>query len=121
MTESDEMNIPDNLRYESINNTRENLKKVTVMNKEQEDFFNELARIQEEQVNIFLIKNSESCDNVLKQNLESFSYEIIYKVMELLDGYYNSKMKYELKNIINNTVVNKGADLHDLCADYLKC
>ena len=91
------------------------------MDKEQVDFFYELAKIQEEQLNIFLIKNSEFCNNILKSKLENFSYEIIYRIMELLDGYYNSKVKYELKNIINNTIVNEGSDLHDLCADYLKC
>ena len=41
--------------------------------------------------------------------------------MELLDGYYNSKKKYEVKNLINNTILNDELDFHDLCENFLKC
>ena len=41
--------------------------------------------------------------------------------MELLDGYYDSKKKYEVKNVFTNTIVNDKLDFHDLCEDFLKC
>ena len=91
------------------------------MNKEQEDFLKELAKIQDEQVNILLIKNGETHNIELRTELENFSYEIMCKIMELLDGYYNSKKKYEVKNLINNTILNDELDFHDLCENFLKC
>ncbi|MBP5697378.1 MAG: hypothetical protein J6X11_12135 [Treponema sp.] len=91
------------------------------MKRELEDFFKELAKIQDEQTNAFLCRLGKFDDGKLRESLENFSYEIIYKIMELLDGYYDSKKKYEVKNVFTNTIVNDRLDFHDLCEDFLKC
>lgn len=90
------------------------------MNKEQEYFLKELAKIQDEQVNILLIQKGETSNNELRSELESFSYEIIYRIMDLLDGYYNSEKKYEIKNVNTNTILNDKLGFHDLCEKFLK-
>ena len=91
------------------------------MKSEQEDFLKELAKIQDEQINIFLSRLGKFDDGQLRKGLENFSYEIIFRIMELLDGYYDSKKKYEVKNVFTNVVVNDKLDFHDLCEDFLKC
>ena len=91
------------------------------MKSEQEDFLKELAKIQDEQTNIFLSKLGKFDDGQTRECLENFSYEIIYRIMELLDGYYDSKKKYEVKNVFTNAIVNDKLNLHDLCEDFLRC
>ena len=91
------------------------------MKSEQEDFLKELAKIQDEQINIFLSMLGKFDDGQLRKGLENFSYEIIFRIMELLDGYYDSKKKYEVKNVFTNAVLNDKLDFHDLCEDFLKC
>ena len=91
-----------------------------IINKEKETFLKQISKIQDEQINIFLTQIGEFENNKLRTEYENFSYEIIYRIMELLDGYYNSKLKYELKNIINNTIINKKSNFHDLCTIFLK-
>lgn len=41
--------------------------------------------------------------------------------MDLLDGFYNSEKKYEVKNLNNNIILNDKLDFHDLCEKFLKC
>lgn len=85
----------------------------------QKDFFECLAKIQMDTVNIMLCNknNYKSTEEILLD----ITYDTIVRVMELIDGHYEKKVKYDL--IDRNTLesVKSGAELHDLCADFLKC
>ena len=43
-----------------------------------------------------------------------------YKILELMDGYYNKDLKYKLTEINSDEVVNSITSLHDLCEYYLR-
>ena len=89
------------------------------MNSEQEYFLKKLAEIQSRETDVALIKLGESENEKLRSAFEDFGYEIIYRIMELLDGYYDSSKKYEVRNLLSNTVLNNDSDFHDLCGDFL--
>jgi hypothetical protein len=84
----------------------------------QKEFFKTLKSIQEEIVysSLSSYKNEVANDDFLF----SVTYDTIYKIMELIDGYYAPNLKLDL--IDNNSGKSLKADieLHDSCASYLK-
>ena len=89
------------------------------MIEEKEEFFNEIKSIQDLAINIVLsnIEKYNSSEDVLKDA----TYEIIYRIMELIDGYRNKNIKYNICNVRSGRNVNENIELHDLCEEYLQC
>lgn len=88
------------------------------MNKFQVDFFFELKCIQEKCINIMLSRIS--CYSKVEDILTDVTYETIYSIMELLDGYQNRDLKYELIEKNSGEVITDKLDLHNLCEECLK-
>ena len=42
-------------------------------------------------------------------------------MMELIDGYRNKNIKYNICNVKSGRSVNENIELHDLCQEYLQC
>lgn len=86
------------------------------MTNEQINFFKELAYIQEYCVNVSLSKE-EKYNN--KEFLTDITGEIIYRIMELLDGYGGKLPRCNIINTVTGEVINEGIELHDKCVEFL--
>lgn len=53
--------------------------------------------------------------------LNDVTYETIYVIMELLDGYKNSNLRGEVINKATGCSINSNIELHDYCEEYLNC
>ena len=89
------------------------------MSSQMDLFFRTVHAIQDEVINIALTKK-EKYDNT-EELIADVSYEMTYKICELIDGLYDKNVKYRLTEINSNEVINNDAYFHDLCEDYLKC
>lgn len=89
------------------------------MSSQMDSFFRAVNAIQDEVINVALIKK-EKYDNI-EELVTDTTYEMTYKIFELIDGLYNRSVKYSVTEINSNEVINDGIDFHDLCEDYLKC
>lgn len=85
---------------------------------EQELFFEELRGIQDFVVGLSLCKQDKYKNT--EEMLEDITYEAIYRVFEMIDGYGNNSTKYKLVNTQNGNTLNEDFELHDRCADYLR-
>lgn len=47
------------------------------------------------------------------------TYETIYRFLELIDGYGINKKKYEVKDTINDEIINKKTCIHNMCEESL--
>lgn len=94
------------------------IKEMIIMSDEQIKFYKELSEIQDFVVNVTLSKEKEY--DGTEDMLIDISYEIIYKCMELIDGYRNKNVKYEIKNLQSGEVINENVDLHNYCEEYLQ-
>lgn len=83
----------------------------------QSDFFNELKILQDVVVNIMISNESKYADT--GDLLVDTTYETIYKVLELIDGFGINHKKYEVKDIINDEIINKTISLHNMCESTL--
>lgn len=88
------------------------------MTDEQTNLYEELRKIQDYAINVTLAKEKEYART--EEMLIDISYEIIYRCMELIDGYKNKEIKYSLKNVKSGNVVNDNVDLHNYCEEYLQ-
>lgn len=88
------------------------------MTKEQIKFFEELAYIQEYCVNAALSKEEKYSNT--EELLKDATCEVIYRIMELLDGYGGELQKCNIVNTITGEVINEGIELHDKCVEYLE-
>ncbi len=86
------------------------------MNNDLTLFFNEIKKIQSDSVNTMLcnLEDYKKTEDMLKD----FSYDIIYRIMELLDGCIGSEQKYIIINK-ENRIINSTSNLHDLCETFL--
>ncbi len=82
----------------------------------QQYFFEKLKEIQDEVVNVKLCTTDSSMESILNE----VTYDTIYKIMELLDGYNTKEYQYSIIENNSSDTVNSGIQLHDVCADYLK-
>lgn len=87
------------------------------MTKEQTLFFNELRNIQDFVIDISLsdFEKYEKREDMLKD----ITYEVIYRIMELLDGYGNDLVKCDIINIKTGNIINKDIEMHDMCATFI--
>ena len=53
--------------------------------------------------------------------LEDVTYDVIYMICEMIDGYRNDLIKYNIVNVKNDNVINDKIALHDWCEEYLRC
>ncbi len=63
---------------------------------------------------------NESKYNDTEDLLIDTTYETIYKILELIDGYGVNKKKYEVKDTINDEIINKKTCFHDMCEESLQ-
>ncbi len=88
------------------------------MTREQIKFFNELAYIQEYCVNVTLSKEKKYCNT--EELLKDATAEVIYRIMELIDGYSGELQRCNIVNTITGEVINEGIELHDKCVEFLE-
>lgn len=86
---------------------------------EQELFFEELRRIQDFVIGVSLCKQDEYKNT--EEMLEDVTYEAIFRMCEMIDGYGHNSAKYKLVNAQNGNTVNENLELHDQCVYYLRC
>ncbi len=89
------------------------------MTSEQECFWKEVKKIQDFVVNVSLAKISKYDD--MEKLLKDVTYETIYEIMELLDGYKNIDLRGEIINKVTGYSINSNMDLHNYCEEYLNC
>lgn len=90
------------------------------MNEFQREFLETLADIQEHCVQTALEQNS---DELLKDKYYDITSEIIIRIMEIIDGYYNQnigKLKVTCEKSGENLKDNPYIELHDIVCNYLK-
>ena len=77
------------------------------------EWFDSLKKIQKETI------GSKLCnyDKDIEYELTDFSYELVYRILELIDGYYNDNGKYLMEH--NGKYINKSIDLHNLSESFL--
>lgn len=88
------------------------------MSEELKIFWGEIRKIQDHAVNVSLSKASNY--NSMEEQLNDVTYETIYRIMELLDGYKNASLKGNIIESFSGKVINSDIDLHNLCEDFLK-
>lgn len=88
------------------------------MTDEQKIFFNELKAIQTVAVDVSLSKVNSY--ETTEDMLTDVTYEVIYRVMELLDGYRNEAIKCKLVNTKTGNALNENIEMHDVCAEFLE-
>ena len=92
------------------------------MNKMQQEFFEHLARIQENCVEICMLQHKCSDEDV-KKMLYDVTYEVVTEIMEMIDGYsgYSDK-KYDIVNLNTGQCLkeNPFIELHDQTEGYLR-
>ena len=89
------------------------------MNVEQTLFYSEMRKIQDFAIGKTLCKKDKYED--MEEMLEDITYDVIYMMCEMIDGYRNNLIKYSMINIKNGNVVNDEIALHDWCEGYLRC
>lgn len=89
------------------------------MNEEQKNFYIELRKIQDFAIGTSLCKQSNY--KKTEDMLEDITYDVIYMICEMIDGYRNDLIKYNIVNVKNDNVINDKIALHDWCEEYLRC
>lgn len=89
------------------------------MNDEQILFYEELRKIQDFAIGTSLCRQNKY-ENI-EDMLEDITYDVIYMICEMIDGYRHNLIKYKIVNIKNDKVVNDKIELHDWCEGYLRC
>ena len=82
-----------------------------------EKFLKELFEIQDFIINTMIAQRNKY--NSFEEVIKDTSYETIYRVLELLDGYGINNTQYEIKDLNTGELVNKEKSLHDRCEDIL--
>ena len=85
------------------------------MTEQQMLFFEELSYIQEYCVNVGLCNSEKNNEDLLKD----VTSDVIYRIMELIDGYACELPKFMLINTKTGEKLNDGIELHDKCVEYL--
>lgn len=82
------------------------------------EFFKELESIQYYCVNVALCKKEKF--NNTEEFLNDVTGEVIYRVMEMLDGYGEQLPKCNIVNTETGEIINDGIQLHDKCIEFLE-
>ena len=80
------------------------------------EFFTALNEIQETVINIALCSKRDDIEDVLYD----VTYETIYSILELFDGYTKDSIKMDIIDVENGEIINEGLQLHDVCVNYIK-
>ncbi|AZK46684.1 hypothetical protein [Paenibacillus lentus] len=83
----------------------------------QELFFSTLHEIQEEIVQTALSKCS--CENA-ERLLYDVTYDTIYSIMELIDGYTKDDLQLDIIEKESKKSLKENIQLHDVCVDFIK-
>lgn len=85
------------------------------MTNEQLIFFTKLQQIQEEVVT----SQNITSDKLTEKEVYNLTYDTIYKILELIDGYTSDKIDLDLIDNLSGNSIKREIQLHDKCADYL--
>lgn len=85
-----------------------------ISNKQME-FFATLKEIQDTVVNVALCKKNDDIENMLY----NATYETIYSILELFDGYTKESIKMDIVDIESGESISKGIQLHDVCVNFI--
>jgi len=88
------------------------------LNKVQTEFFHLLKEIQEEVAIISLGEINQGTK--VEEVIYDATYEMTYRIMELLEGYMRDDLKFEIIEENSKICLREGIQLHDICTDYLK-
>ena len=90
------------------------------INQIQNEFFSVLKDIQDNAVCSSLNDYNKGDD--IEDLLYDVTYETIYRIMEMIDGYSYCNLDLELDLIDrkSNESLRAGIELHDTCANYIK-
>ncbi len=80
--------------------------------------FEAFADIQE--ISVLVAKNDYDKGMDIEEVLNSVTYDTIYSIMEMIDGYSYGDLKIDLVERGTNRSIKEGCELHDTCYDYLK-
>lgn len=80
-------------------------------------FFQTLHEIQDEAVQGALSKYN--CVNAEKL-LYEVTYDTIYGILELIDGYTQENLQLDLIEKESNNSLKQNIQLHDVCVDFIK-
>jgi hypothetical protein len=83
----------------------------------QELFFNTLHEIQEEVVQTAISKCR--CENA-ERLLYDVTYDTIYSIMELIDGYTKDNLQLDIIEKESKKSLKENIQLHDVCVDFIK-
>lgn len=80
-------------------------------------FFEALHEIQEEVVQVSLSKcKGDNADKLLYD----VTYDTIYRIMELIDGYRKHNLQLDIIEKESGKSLKENIQLHDVCADFIK-
>lgn len=88
------------------------------MNEEQINFYGELRKIQDFAIGSCLCRKDKY--KRTEDMLEDITYDVIYMICEMIDGYRNNSIKYNVTNEKSGNVINDKIALHDWCEEYLR-
>lgn len=91
------------------------IKRNDCMTNEQLIFFTKLQQIQEEVVT----SQNNTSDKLTEKEIYNLTYDTIYKILELIDGYTSDKIDLDLIDNLSGNSIKREIQLHDKCADYL--
>ena len=87
------------------------------MNACEERFWKQLISIQSFTIGDMLCQTEKYTN--LEELLIDTSYNLIYRILELVDGYMDPETKYKLIDTLSGTVINSNGDLHNGCEERL--
>ncbi len=91
------------------------------MNDFQNDFMKALGKIQKETVELALVEKTEFKSK--EDELYSITSEMIYRILELMDGYGNHSIgKMDIRNIVSEESLKDDPyiELHDAVTDFTR-
>jgi len=94
------------------------LKLVAKITDKQDVFFRYLEHVQQLSVETVMMENKSNDD--IEKLLYSVSYEAIYRVLELIDGYAPAELRVDLVDKDTGISICENIELHDKCVDYLR-
>lgn len=89
------------------------------MKKSQMDFFRALQEIQELTIQIMLC-NEHKYDTTENLLIDT-TYDAIYRIMELIDGYRKEALNLDIVDKNTSESIKEGIQLHDKCVEFLQC
>ncbi len=84
----------------------------------QKQFFTALKDIQEAAVNISLCQDISTVK--IEDVLYNVTYETIYSIMELFDGYVDENITLDIIDSNSRESLKRGIQLHDVCTHFIK-